>query len=180
MRNIIILGPQGSGKSTQAEFLSERLGLPVLEVGGMLRQKAQEETEIGKNVKEAVERGELVPDQITFLLLKDELAGPQYLRGVILDGAPRTLEQARLLDGFLKIERVLYVHVPDEICVERLLKRGRKDDTPELIKTRLGLYHQNTQPALEYYRGKGILKEVDGTKAPDEVFGEILKKMGEA
>lgn len=180
MRNIVVLGPQGSGKSTQAEFLSERLGLLILEVGGMLRQKAQEETEIGRKVKKAVERGELVDDQTTFLFLKEELAKPQYVQGVVLDGAPRTLKQARLLDGFLKIERVLYVYVPDEICVERLLKRGRADDTPELIKTRLGLYHQNTQPALEYYREKGILEEVDGTKTPDEVFGEILKKMGEA
>lgn len=146
----------------------------------MLRQKAQEESEIGKKVKEAVEKGELVPDQTTFLLLKEELAGPQYLQGVVIDGAPRTLEQARLLGGLLNIERVLYVHVPDDICVERLLKRGRADDTPELIKTRLSLYHQNTQPALEYYKGKGILEEVDGTKTPDEVFGEILEKVGGA
>lgn len=180
MRNIIILGPQGSGKSTQAKFLSQRLGLPILEVGGMLRQKAQEDTQLGRKVKEAVQKGELVPGQTTFLLLKEELAGPQYSQGVVIDGAPRTLEQARLLGGLLNIEKVFYVYVPDEICVGRLLKRGRADDTPELIKTRLSLYHQNTQPALEYYKRKGILEEVDGTKTPDEVFSKILKKMGEA
>lgn len=177
--NIIILGPQGSGKSTQANLLSERLGLPIVEVGGMLRQKAREETEIGKKVKEAVEKGKLVDDQTTFLLLKEELTKPEYARGVIIDGAPRTLEQARLIGGLLDIDRIIYVHVPDEVSVERLLKRGRADDTPELIKTRLGLYHRDTQPALEYYREKGILEEVDGTKTPNEVFDEILKKMGQ-
>lgn len=178
MRNIIILGPQGSGKSTQAEFLSQRLGLSIVEVGGMLRAKAQEDTEVGKKVKEAVEKGELVDDQTTFLLLKEELAKPQYLQGVVIDGAPRTLEQARLLDSLLSVDKVFYIALSEEVSIERLLKRGRQDDTPELIGKRLAIYHKDTQPALEYYKGKGILEEIDGTKKPDEVSSEILEKMG--
>lgn len=174
--NIIILGPQGSGKSTQAGLLSQKLDLPMLDVGSLLRLKAREQTETGRKIKTLVERGELVDDSVTTALLQEELSDKKYKAGVVMDGAPRTVNQARLLESIVKPDKVFYLAVPEEINVERLLKRGRQDDTPELIKTRLRLYHENTQPALDYYREKGILEEVDGTKSADGVFQEILRR----
>lgn len=172
--NIVILGPQGSGKSTQAGFLSQKLNLPMLDVGSLLRLKAQEQTEAGRKIKALVERGELVDDLLTAALLQEELSDKKYEAGFVMDGAPRTINQARLLEGIVKLDKVFYLIVPDEINIERLLKRGREDDTPEIIKRRLSLYHENTQPALSYYQEKGILAEIDGTKTPGEVFKDIL------
>lgn len=172
--NIIILGPQGSGKSTQAGFLAEELNLPLFDMGEFLRAKSEEQSELGKKIKGAVERGELVDDATSLSLLSAEIKDPKYRKGVVLDGVPRTLNQAKLLERILKIDKVLYLTVPDEINIKRLLKRGREDDTPEIIKRRLSLYHKNTQPALSYYREKRVLSEIDGTKTSDEVFKDIL------
>ncbi|MBI2007158.1 MAG: nucleoside monophosphate kinase [Candidatus Blackburnbacteria bacterium] len=175
--NIIILGPQGSGKSTQAQLLSQELNLPLLDVGSLLRLKAQEETEAGRKIKGLVERGELVDDLTTTALLREELSGKKYEEGFVMDGAPRTVNQARLLEGIVKPDKVFYLAVPDEVNTERLIKRGRQDDTPKIIETRLKLYHENTQPALDYYKEKVILEKVDGTKTQDEVFQEILRRI---
>lgn len=172
--NIVILGPQGSGKSTQAEFLARELDLPLFDMGAFLRAKSEEQSELGKKIKEAVERGELVDDSTSLSLLSEDLKDPKYQKGVVLDGVPRTLNQAKLLERILKIDKVFYLIVPDEINIERLLKRGREDDTPEIIKRRLSLYHENTQPALSYYREKGILAEINGTKTSGGVFKDIL------
>lgn len=172
--NIIILGPQGSGKSTQAGLLSQKLKSPMLDVGSLLRLKAQEQTEAGRKIKTLVERGELVDDSVTAALLQEEFSDKKYKAGFVMDGAPRTVNQARLLENIVKPDKVFYLAVPEEINIKRLLKRGRQDDTPELIKKRLSLYHENTQPALSYYREKGILTEIDGTKISTEVFKDIL------
>lgn len=172
--NIIILGPQGSGKSTQAGLLSQKLNLPMLDVGSLLRLKAQEQTEAGRKIKTLVERGELVDDSLTAALLEEELSDKKYEAGFVMDGAPRTVNQARLLESIVKLDKVFYLAVPEEINIKRLLKRGRQDDTPELIKRRLALYHENTQPALSYYREKRVLSEIDGTKISTEVFKDIL------
>lgn len=172
--NIVILGPQGSGKSTQAGLLSQKLNLPILDVGSLLRLKAQEETETGRKIKTLVEHGELVDDSLTVALLQEKFSDKKYEAGFVMDGAPRTLNQARLLESIVKLDKVFYLAVPEEINIERLLKRERQDDTPELIKKRLALYHENTQPALSYYREKGILAEIDGTKTYAEVLKDIL------
>lgn len=172
--NIVILGPQGSGKSTQAWLIAQKLNLPLLDVGDFLRLKAQEPTNLGRKVKETVERGMLLDDAILIGLASEELKNPKYREGAVIDGAPRTFNQAKLMDSIVGIDKVFYLSVPDEVNIERLLKRGRKDDTPELIKKRLTLYHENTQPALSYYREKRILSEIDGTKTTEEVFKDIL------
>lgn len=175
--NIIILGPQGSGKSTQGQMLSKELGLPLLDVGAFLREKFREETEIGRKIKETVEKGELLDDLSLTELIAQELSSPKYRTGFVMDGAPRTLRQAELLEDITRIDKVFYLSVPDDINIKRLLERGRKDDTPELIKKRLALYYENTRPALDYYEGKGVLEEVDGTKTPEEVFKEVLSRV---
>lgn len=172
--NIVILGPQGSGKSTQAGLLSQKLKSPMLDVGSLLRLKAQEQTETGRKIKTLVERGELVDDSLTVALLQEEFSDKKYEAGFVMDGAPRTVNQARLLENIVKLDKVFYLAVPEEINIKRLLKRRRQDDTPELIKKRLALYHENTQLALSYYREKGILASIDGTKTSDEVFKDIL------
>lgn len=175
--NIIILGPQGSGKSTQGQMLSKELGLPLLDVGAFLREKSQEETEVGRRVKETIDKGELLDDLSLTELIAQELSSPKYKTGFVMDGAPRTLRQAELLEDIARIDKVFYLSVPDDINIKRLLGRGRKDDTPELIKKRLALYYENTRPALDYYEGKGVLEEVDGAKVAEEVFEEVLSKV---
>lgn len=177
--NIVILGPQGSGKSTQARLIAQKLNLPLLDVGDFLRLKAQEPTDLGRKVKESVERGMLLDDATLIGLASEELKNPKYREGAVIDGAPRTLNQAKLMDSIVGINKVFYLSVPDEVNIERLLKRGRKDDTPKLIKKRLTLYHENTQPALSYYREKGLLYQVDGTGSSEDVFRNILRELRE-
>lgn len=175
--NLIVLGPQGSGKSTQGQLLAQSLKLPLLDVGSFLREKAREKSDIGRKIKEAVEKGSLVDDFVLTSLLQKELAGTKYRDGVVLDGVPRTLTQAKLFDKIIEIDKVFYLRVPDEVNVERLFRRGREDDTPELIRHRLKLYHENTEPALDYFRQRGILKEIDGTGGIEEVFEKIKESL---
>lgn len=172
---IIVMGPQGSGKSTQADLLAEVLGLPCLEMGDLLHFISQEETERGRKIKKAMEAGVLVGDETILKVVEEHLQMPAYKKGYVLDGFPRNLETAKEFNQ--KINQVFYLKVSDKENIKRLVKRGRKDDTPELIKKRLKIYHQETEPVLDYYRQKGILEEVDGERPIEMIHQDIVGRL---
>lgn len=173
--NIIIMGPPGSGKSTQAKLLAEFLSVPCLEAGDLLYYLSQENSERGRKIKEAMETGSLVEGRLTVDIISEQLKSPSYKNGVVIDGFPRSLSQAR--DFQFPQDMVIYVDVSDEENMKRLLKRERKDDTPELIKKRLEIYHHQTEPVLEFYRQKGILLAVWGERPIEEIHQDILGRL---
>lgn len=175
--NIIFLGPQGSGKSTQAKMLVSQLNLPYIEMGQVLRDKAQEDTEIGRQIKTPLDLGELVPDEITISLLNEKLTTPEFQNGFILDGYPRNQVQIQGLKA--KIDKVFYIRIDDTEAVKRLLLRGRHDDTKELLTRRLEIYHEKTEPLLKKYRSQNILIEINGDKSIEEVNKSIIEKLNE-
>lgn len=172
---IIVMGPQGSGKTTQAELLAKKLNLPHLQTGELYREIAKTDSSLGFEVKELVSLGQLVPDIKHNQILKEELGKPKYKDGFVLDGSPRTLKQAKSLP--FQPEKVFYLAVSDEQNMKRLEKRGRSDDTPAIIAERLRLYHQQTEPILDYYRREGILEEVDGERSVEEIFEDLMSKL---
>lgn len=168
---ILLIGPQGSGKSTQADLLADYLKVPKITVGDIFRKIAQEENDLGERIRQILAQGQLVDDVTTSRIVKERLEESDCQNGFVLDGYPRTLEQARIFDpGFNK---VFYLKLDREKVLERLLKRGRDDDTEELIKTRLNLYYNQTQPLLDYYENRGNLVEVNGEDSIEEVFERI-------
>jgi len=178
---LILLGPPGSGKGTQAALLRDELGFELLSTGALLRAAREAGTETGRRAAAFMDRGDLVPDDVVATVVEHaiaELAG----RRVILDGFPRTVAQSEALDRMLEeIDRellaVLYFQVPDELAVERLhvrsLQEGRTDDTPEIIRHRLEVFHKRTEPVVEYYRSKGILVGIHAERPIDAVFAEV-------
>jgi adenylate kinase len=187
--NILLLGPQGSGKGTQAQRIAASYGLPHIATGDMLRQAIAAGTDLGKRVKPILERGELVPDDLMIEVIRDRLAADDVDDGFVLDGFPRTIEQAEALDRMLReIDKtptvVLLLEVPEDECVKRLIKRAqqenRTDDTPEAIRTRLALYREKTEPLVEYYRAQGNLVAIHGDRPVDEVFDEIQQALEQA
>lgn len=158
---ILLIGSQGSGKSTQGKLLSDYLDIPFVVTGDLLREIAATETEEGKRIKEILESGNLVDDETVISLIKERLRREDCQSGFILDGYPRTLEQAQNLDG-LGFDKAIYINAPKDEVSQRLLKRGRADDTKELIRKRLDLYFQQTQPLLDFYKTRGILVEING------------------
>ena len=212
--NLIILGPQGSGKGTQALFLAEHFGATHIEVGRMLRKMAKEDSELGRELHEMVHvKKELVSDEIVLRSLVEEFKKVPLERGVILDGAPRRIEQIgeveqAFADSGRKIDKIIFLNISDGESIERVSKRyscpkcrkhfalgenlmdpddlcpdcgshveQRKDDTEEGIKIRLSIFKEQTLPVVEYYRKKGVLAEVDGTKSKKEVFEDIINKL---
>lgn len=173
--NIVVMGPVGSGKSTQAELLAEEEGVPLLKVGDLLFFKSKEDTPLGKTIKKNMEAGEIVEDEVTNQIVKEHLKNKSYKNGFVLDGFPRTLKQAEMLK--VLIDNVFYLAVSDEENTRRLLARGRKDDTPNLVAKRLAIYHQETEPVLDYYRQQGILEEVDGEKSIEEIHQDIMGRL---
>ena len=178
--NLLILGPQGSGKGTQAQRIAAEYALEHIATGDMLRQAIAAGTELGQRVKPILEAGDLVPDELMIELIRERLEG--LAGGFVLDGFPRTIGQAQALDGMLReVERtptaVLLFEVPEDVCVARLLKRAaeenRSDDTPEVIRTRLEHYHRETKPLVEYYRAQGRLIPIPGDRPVDQVFASI-------
>ncbi len=184
--NIILLGPPGAGKGTQAGRLISERGLVQLSTGDMLREAKSSGTELGNRVAEVMARGGLVTDDIVVGLIRDKLAGGG--RGFIFDGFPRTLAQADALENLMsevgqKIDAVIELRVDDEALVARIVKRAeeaaaagqpvRPDDTPEVFAERLQEYYKKTAPLLGYYYAKGDLKQVDGMAAMDEVAAQI-------
>lgn len=172
---VVILGPQGSGKSTQGKLLAQHLGLPLFDMGDVLRRRAKLSDPIARKIQETIERGELLDDESAMAVFREEIHKPEYKNGVVLDGAPRTFFQARLIDNEIHLDKVFYLKVPDDENTQRLLRRGRADDTPQLIAKRLELYHEQTEPVLGFYRQKGILEEIDGTKGVNSIFEDISK-----
>jgi len=184
--NILLLGPQGAGKGTQGRLISSEYGSPHIATGDMLRAAIAADTPLGRRVKPIYDRGELVPDDLMIELIRERLNQDDTRDGFVLDGFPRTSVQAEALDAMLnEIDRPLTVvfefELPEEVCVERLTRRaaeeGRIDDTPEAIRTRLRLYHQQTEPLIEYYRARGNLVTVPADRPVDEVFADIQRAL---
>jgi adenylate kinase len=176
---IVLLGIQGSGKSTQGNLLSKQLGVPYLSTGHIFRQIAKEKTRLGRYIKETVNAGLLVPDDKTVEIVNSYLSRPEYQSGYILDGFPRTLKQAKLFKN--NVNKVFFLDIPEKEALWRLVYRNdtaREDETLVAIKKRIDLFYKHTLPVVDYYRRKEILVEIDGTRSIEEVNSEILKSLG--
>ena len=207
---IIMLGAPGAGKGTQAQMIADKYNIPHISTGDIFRANIKNGTELGKKAKEFMDKGLLVPDELTVELLLDRVANEDCKDGYVLDGFPRTIPQADVLDTELtklgdKVDFAINVDVPDENIVRRMsgrracLKCGatyhiehippkqegicdkcgselvqRQDDKPETVQNRLSVYHEQTQPLIDYYEKKGILKTVDGTQYMQDVFNAIV------
>jgi adenylate kinase len=184
--NILLLGPQGSGKGTQAKRISEEYGIPQIATGEMFRAAIAAGTELGHQVEPILARGVLVPDDLTIALIRERLAQPDAQKGFILDGFPRNLAQAEALDELLEeLDRPLSIVfeflISDEECIRRLTKRaeleGRADDTPEAIAKRLQIYHDQTEPLIQHYLATGKVVGIHADRSEDEVFAEIQEAL---
>ena len=171
--NLLIFGPQGAGKGTQAARIAHEYGIPHIATGEMLRAAIAAGSDLGRRVKAVVERGDLVTDALMIELIRDRLAVPDASEGFVLDGFPRTLAQAEALDVLLDeigrpLDGVLVLEVPDDVARRRMARRaeveGRADDTPEVIANRLSTYHEQTAPLVEWYRARDKVAPVDGTQ----------------
>ena len=187
--NLLILGPQGAGKGTQAKRIAAEYGLPHIATGDILREAMAADTPLGREVRPIYDSGGLVPDELMIELIRDRLSQPDTANGFILDGFPRTFAQAEALDTMLRdidrpLDLVLELQVPDEVAVERLSRRaaleGRPDDTPEAIRRRLELYHEETEPLVEYYRARGNVVGIHGDRTENEVFAEVQRAVEQA
>ncbi|MDE2025962.1 MAG: nucleoside monophosphate kinase, partial [Patescibacteria group bacterium] len=167
---LILIGIQGSGKSTQGNLLSQELGVPYLSTGHIFRELAKEPSETGKYIKETMNAGYLIPDEKTLEIVTEYLGRPEYEKGYILDGFPRTLTQAESFKN--GINQVIYLKISDNEALRRISLRnsGREDDTAQAIQRRIELFHKFTEPVIEYYRSKGLLSEINGEKSIEEIF----------
>ena len=181
--NLILLGPPGAGKGTQAERLREDFALPHISTGDMLRAEVAAGSDLGLAAKRYMDAGEYVPDEVTNLMVRNRIDEADARPGFLLDGYPRTLAQVTELDGMIaftghQLDAVVVLTVDSEELVQRLLQRaqtdGRTDDTEEVIRRRQEVYAEQTEPLIEVYRGRGILVEVDGMGEVDEVTSRIF------
>lgn len=206
--NIILLGPPGAGKGTQAQVICTKLDIPQISTGDMLRAAIANQTETGLKAKGFMDAGQLVPDEVVIAIVKERLTQEDCSQGYVLDGFPRTVEQAKALGGFAKIDAVIDLQVQDEALVKRLSGRRvcplcgapyhvdrlqgentckvdgtrliqRDDDTAETVLNRLQIYHQKTAPLIDYYGDEGLLKNINGSQRPEEISTEILKVLEE-
>jgi adenylate kinase len=180
--NILLLGPQGAGKGTQAKRIADEYAIPHIASGEILRSEMEAGTDLGRRVKDVYDRGDLVSDDLMIALIRTRLEQPDTESGFVLDGFPRTTVQAEALDEmFVDIGRtfsvVFALQIPDKVAFERLRLRseleGRADDTDEAIQRRLDNYHRETEPLIEYYRVRGNLVPIHGDRSENEVFAEI-------
>ncbi|WP_409483729.1 adenylate kinase [Arsenicicoccus dermatophilus] len=180
---LIIMGPPGAGKGTQAAKIADELGIPAISTGDIFRANIKDETELGLKVKEITAAGRYVPDEITNAIVADRLTQADCEPGFLLDGYPRTVGQVEALDGMLaeagrSIDAVLVLTVDTDAVVRRLLKRaeieGRADDTEDVIRERMAVYERETAPLIDVYRRRGLLREIDGMGEVDEVTSRLL------
>jgi len=180
---LLLIGPPGAGKGTQAARLSEAYGIPAISTGDIFRENVKNGTELGVKAKEYMDAGKYVPDSLTNDLVRDRLAQPDVIDGFLLDGYPRTLQQVEELDDILgvsdaSLDAVIVLTADTEEVVSRLLKRsaeqGRSDDTEEVIRHRLDVYAEQTAPLIDVYDGRGLVVNVDGLGEIDEVTGRII------
>ena len=179
---IVFIGPPGSGKGTQSKRLVERLQIPHLSTGELLRAAKKQDSPVGRLAAEYMDKGRLVPDAVVLSLVGEELNRPAYARGCLFDGFPRTVEQAESFDARLQergtpLDLVIELHCDEQELTRRMLERahkeGRTDDNPETIRERMSTYKSKTEPVLDYYRATGRLLVVDALGSPDEVFQRI-------
>ena len=207
--NVIFLGPPGAGKGTQAVRVCERLGIPQISTGDILRRAIKEQTPTGLAAKSYIDKGQLVPDSVVIDIVRERLEHDDCKNGYLLDGFPRTVLQAEALETFAKIDAVIDIDVSDEKLVERLSGRRvclacggtyhvsllegsttcakcgseliqRADDKAETVLSRLAVYHQQTEPLIDFYTQRGLLKEINGAQPMDECYEAILDALGEA
>lgn len=204
--NIIFLGPPGAGKGTQAQVVCQKLGIPQISTGDMLRAAIAAQTETGLKAKAYMDQGQLVPDEVVIDIVRERLTKEDCQKGYILDGFPRTVEQAKALGSFAKIDAAVNLDVADEVLVNRLSGRRvcplcgapyhvdrlngakvckvdatpliqRDDDKAETVLNRLQVYHQKTAPLIDYYAGEGILRNITGSGSPEEISAEIFANL---
>jgi len=178
---VILLGPPGVGKGTTAKALAEKFAVPHIGTGDVLRAEIASNSKLGKQAKEYVESGRLVPDDLVTEMVKEKLSAPEASKGYFLDGYPRTLPQAKALKEFAKIDYVLNLSAPKKVIIDRISGRGegRSDDTPDIIMKRISVYEAQTKPLTDFYRNEGLLVEIDSTKDVNGVLAqcvEVLKK----
>ena len=205
--NVIFLGPPGAGKGTQAVRVCERLGIPQISTGDILRRAIKNETPTGLAAKSYIDKGQLVPDSVVIDIVRERLVQDDCKNGYLLDGFPRTVAQAEALEGFAKIDAVVDIDVSDEKLVERLSGRRvclscggtyhvsrlngsmtcekcgneliqRADDKAETVLSRLAVYHAQTEPLIDFYTQRGLLKEIDGAQPMDECYAAIMAVLG--
>ena len=174
VKRLIFLGPPGAGKGTQAQVLSDNHQIPHISTGDILRAAVTNQTLLGKQAKDYMDRGELVPDALILGLIQDRLSYEDTKNGWVLDGFPRNVNQAAFLEELLtrldqSADCVLNLEVPDEVLVERLLARQRKDDNESTIRRRLEVYHRDTVPVINFYQERETLKTIDGNRLMEEV-----------
>lgn len=176
---LLVIGAPGSGKSTQGELLAEKLGIPHVATGDICREIAKQDTKEGRWMKKIVDAGGLVPDKEMIEIANRWISRPEYRGGFVIDGTPRSLWQAK--EFKTNLDRVFYLKNSDSVGLERLLKRaeeeGRADDTAEVIRGRLKLYHRKTEPMLSYYREVGVLEEIDGERPIEEIHQNIMERL---
>ena len=180
--NLLVLGPQGAGKGTQAKRISSEYGIPHISTGDMFRAAIAARTPLGQQVEPILASGQLVPDEVTVALIRERLSQDDARDGFVLDGFPRNLAQAEALDPMLAeigrgLDAILFFDLPDDIAIERLLNRareeGRPDDTPDVIRERLRIYHEDTEPIVEHYRATGKLVPLHAGRSVEDVWREI-------
>ncbi len=176
---LVLIGIPGAGKSTQGNLLSRQLNIPYLSTGHIFRTLAKEKTKLGRYIKETINAGLLIPDKKVLEIVSEYLKRPEYKRGYILDGFPRTVAQAKNFKD--KIDKVFYIKIPDKEALWRLAYRNnslRGDDTVAAVAKRIDIFHKITEPVIDFYRRLSLLAEVDGMKSIEEVNKEILKHLG--
>jgi adenylate kinase len=187
--DILLLGPQGAGKGTQGRMIAAEYGIPHVATGDMLREAMAADSELGRRVKPIYDAGGLVPDDLMIALIRERLNADDARNGFVLDGFPRTMPQVEALEEMLReigrdLDVVFAFQLEDEVGRERMLRRaaeeGRADDTPDVIERRLRLYHEETEPLVEYYRSRGNLVGIHADKPIDEVFAEIQQALEQA
>ncbi|RME89163.1 MAG: adenylate kinase [Candidatus Hydrogenedentota bacterium] len=187
MTNLVLLGPPGAGKGTQAKILCDRLNIVQISTGDILREAVKNGTKLGLEAKKYMDAGELVPDEVVIGIIEDRIVQEDCKNGFILDGFPRTVAQAEALDKILKeknlpLSAVIHFMVPEEELTKRLLgraeKEGRSDDNLETIKNRIAVYFEKTAPLVEYYKKTGILKEIDGLGTVEEIAEKVKEAIG--